>query len=95
MFKNSLDVERVKELVKCNDPVPLLFQWLVELWNASGVEDDLLNDYYDDREKSTRLLTETLEQVYAEFLAKKLLPQVSSHQVGEVLAQPRYALVLM
>jgi len=95
VFKNSLDAERAQELIKSDDPVTLLFHWLVESWDASGVEEELLNDYYDEGEKNTRLLTWTLEQVYGEFLVDVLLPRVTNHQVREVLAQPRYALVLM
>jgi len=92
---SELNAARVMELVKSNDPVATLFQWLVELWDAAGVDDVLLNDYYDEREKATRHLTWTLEQVYGEFLTDVLLPQVNSRQAAELLAQPRHALVLM
>ena len=92
---SNLTAARIIELLKAEDPVATLFHWLVELWDAAGVDDALLNDYYDEREKSTRHLTWTLEQVYGEFLTGVLLPQVDSRQVAELLAQPRHALVLM
>jgi hypothetical protein len=92
---SELNAARVIELVKSNDPVATLFHWLVDLWDTAGVDDDLLNDYYEEREKATRHLTWALEQVYGEFLTDVLLPQVSSRQVAELLAQPRHALVLM
>jgi hypothetical protein len=92
---SNLSAARIAELVKSDDPVATLFRWLVELWDAEGVDDALLNDYYDEREKSTRRLTWTLDQVYGEFLTGVLLPQVDSRQVAELLAQPRHALVLM
>ncbi len=95
MSTSNLSAARIAELVKSDDPVATLFHWLVELWDAEGVDDALLNDYYDEREKSTRHLTWTLEQVYGEFLTGVLLPQVDSRQVAELLAQPRHALVLM
>ena len=95
MSSSELNAARVVELVKSNDPVATVFHWLVELWDAAGVDDALLNDYYDEREKATRHLTWTLEQVYGEFLTEVLLPQVNSRQTAELLAQPRYALVLM
>jgi hypothetical protein len=72
-----------------------MFHWLLDLWDAVGVDEASLNDYYDEREKATRHLTWTLEQVYGEFLTDALLPRVSSRRVAELLAQPRYALVLM
>ncbi len=93
MSTSNLSAARIAELVKSDDPVATLFHWLVELWDAEGVDDALLNDYYDEREKSTRHLTWTLEQVYGEFLTDVLLPQVSSRQVAELLAQSRHALV--
>ncbi len=92
---SNLTAARIIELVKTDDPVATFFHWLVDLWDADGVDDALLDDYYDEREKATRNLTWTLEQVYGEFLVDVLLPQVSSRQVSEVLAQPRHALVLM
>jgi len=92
---SSLSAARIAELVKSDDPLATLFRWLVELWDGAGVDDALLNDYYDEREKATRHLTWTLEQVYGEFLTGVLLPQVDSRQVAELLAQPRHALVLM
>ena len=95
MSSSELNAARVVELVKSDDPVATLFHWLVDLWDAADVDDALLNDYYDERERATRHLTWTLEQVYGEFLTDVLLPQVSSHQVAELLAQPRHALVLM
>ena len=95
MSSSELNAARVIELVKSDDPVATLFHWLVDLWDAADVDDVLLNDYYDERERATRHLTWTLEQVYGEFLTDVLLPQVSSHQVAELLAQPRHALVLM
>ncbi|MCK4316123.1 MAG: hypothetical protein KAX24_10180, partial [Anaerolineae bacterium] len=57
----------IVDLVKTDDPVATVFGWLVELWDAAGVDDALLNDYYDEREKATRHLTWTLEQVYGDF----------------------------
>lgn len=95
MSSSELNVARVMELVKSSEPVATLFHWLVELWDAAGLDDVLLNDYYDEREKATRHLTWTLEQVYGEFLTHELLPQVNSRQAAELLAQPRHALVLM
>lgn len=97
MSASNLSTVRIAELVKGDDPVSTLFRWLVELWDATGVDDALLNDYYDEREKATRRLTLTLDQVYGEFLTDVLLPQVDrdSRQVAELLAQPRHALVLM
>ena len=95
MFTSNLSAARIAELVRSDDPVATVFCWLVELWDGAGVDDALLNDYYDEREKSTRRLTWTLEQVYGEFLTSVLLPQVDSRQVAELLAQPRHALVLM
>ena len=95
MSTGRLSGARIAELVKSEDPVATLFRWLVELWDAAGVDDGALNDYYDDREKNTRHLTWTLEQVYGEFLTHVLLPQVDSRRVAELLARPRYALVLM
>jgi len=92
---SNLSAARIAELVKSDDPVSTLFRWLVELWDGAGVDDVLLNDYYDEREKSTRRLTWTLDQIYGEFLTSVLLPQVDSRQVAELLAQPRHALVLM
>ena len=95
MSSSELNAARVVELVKSDDPVATLFHWLVDLWDAAGVDDALLNDYYDEREKATRRLTWTLKQVYDEFLTDVLLPQVDSRQVAELLAEPRHALVLM
>ncbi len=95
MSTSNLNAARIAELVKSDAPVATLFHWLVELWDGAGVDDALLNDYYDEREKSTRRLTWTLDQVYGEFLTGVLLPQVDSRQVAELLAQPRHALVLM
>jgi len=92
---NNFTAARIINLVKADDPVAIVFRWLVELWDAASVDDVLLNDYYDEREKATRHLTWTLEQVYGEFLTGVLLPQVDSRQVAELLAQPRHALVLM
>ncbi len=92
---NNFTAARIINLVKADDPVAIVFRWLVELWDAASVDDVLLNDYYDEREKATRYLTWTLEQVYGEFLTGVLLPQVDSRQVAELLAQPRHALVLM
>jgi hypothetical protein len=92
---SELNAARAVELVESNDPVATLFHWLVDLWDAAGVDDDLLNDYYEEQEKATCRLTWTLEQVYGGFLTDVLLPQVSSRQVTELLAQPRHALVLM
>jgi len=91
----DLTATHIVELVKTDDSVATVFHWLVELWDAEGVDDALLNDYYDEREKATRHLTWTLDQVYGEFLTGVLLPQVDSRQVAELLAQPRHALVLM
>ncbi len=95
MFTSNLGAARVAELIKSDDPVETLFRWLVDLWDADGVDGALLNDYYDEREKATRHLTWTLEQVYSEFLTNVLLPKVDSRRVAELLEQPRYALVLM
>ena len=95
MSSSELNAARVIELVKSDDPVATLFHWLVDLWDAADVDDALLNDYYDERERATRHLTWTLEQVYGEFLTDVLLPQVNSVQVAELLAQSRHALVLM
>jgi hypothetical protein len=92
---SDLNAARAIELIKSDDPLASVFRWLVDVWDATGVDDTLLNDYYDEREKATRHLTWTLEQVYGEFLTNVLLPQVSSKQVAELLAQPRHALVLM
>jgi len=92
---SDLTAARIIDLVKADDPVATLFRWLVELWDAAAVDDALINDYYDEREKATRHLTWTLEQVYGELLTGVLLPQVNSRQVTELLAQPRHALVLM
>lgn len=85
----------IVELVETKDPVATLFHQLMELWSATGVDDALLNDYYDEREKATRRLTWTLEQIYGEFLTDVLRPQVDSSQVAELLDEPRHALVLM
>lgn len=95
MFTSSLSATRVAELVKSDDPLETLFYWLADLWDADGVDDSLLNDYYDEREKATRHLTWTLEQVYGEFLTDVLLPRANSRRVAELLEQPSYALVLM
>jgi len=92
---SELNAARVFELVESDDPVATIFHWMTDLWDAAGVDDALLNDYYDEREKATRRLTWTLHQVYSEFLTDVLLPQVQSRQVSELLTQPRYALVLM
>ena len=91
----DLTAARIKDLIQAEDPLATLFPWLLDLWKPNGVDDALLNDYYDEREKDTRLLTWTLEQVYSELLDKVLLPQVNSRQVAELLREPRYALVLM
>jgi hypothetical protein len=92
---SNLTAADVIELIKANDPVATLFHRLVALWDAAGVDDALLNDYYDAREKATRRLTWTLEQVYGEFLTDVLLSRTGSDQVAELLNEPRYALVLM
>ena len=86
---------KIETLIQTTDPTATLFRWILELWDAEGVDDDLLNDYYDEREKATRRLTWTLNQIYEEFWEKELLPQVNSRQVSELLQEPRYALVLM
>lgn len=83
------------ELVKTDDPVSSLFQWLVELWDAGQADDALLNDYYEERERATRRLTWTLEQIYGEFLTDVLQPRLGSRQVAELLGEPRHALVVM
>jgi len=92
---SELNAARLRELIKSDDPIATVFRWLVDLWDAKGIDDALLNDYYDAREKATRRLTWTLEQVYGEFLTEVLLPQVNSRQVSELLGQSRHALVLM
>jgi len=92
---SELNAARVVELVKSDNPVATLFHWLVNLWDAADVDDALLNDYYEERERTTRHLTWTLEQVYGEFLTREFLPQVNSRQAAELLAQLRHALVLM
>jgi len=92
---NGWNAAEIIELVKTDDPVTTLFHRLVMLWDADGVDDALLNDYYDEREKATRRLTWTLEQIYDEFLTYVLLPRVDSGQVAELLNEPRHALVLM
>jgi hypothetical protein len=92
---SDLEAAGVIDLVKTQNPVSTLFRRLVALWDADGVDDALLNDYYDEHEKATRRFTWTLEQVYDEFLTDALLPQVDSGQLTEMMAEPRYAVVLM
>jgi len=92
---SDLKATQIIDLIQTDDPVAALFHRLVELWDAAGVDDALLNDYYDEREKATRRLTWTLEQVYNEFLTDVLVPRVDSGQVAEMLDEPRHALVLM
>jgi hypothetical protein len=95
VLSGDLSAIQIEELVKSSDPLAIVFRWLVNLWDASQVDDELLNDYYDERERATRQLTWVLEQVYGELLPKVLLPQANSKQVAELLTQPKYALVLM
>ena len=95
MFTSNLNAARVAELVKSEDPMATVFRWLVDLWDAAGVKDAVLNDHFDEREKATRHLTWTLEQIYGEFLTDVLLSQVHTRNVAQLLAQPRHALVLM
>ncbi|MFW6116739.1 MAG: hypothetical protein ACOC6F_03335 [bacterium] len=83
------------ELVKTDDPVSSLFHRLVELWDVGEVDAAVLSDYYEERERVTRRLTWTLEQIYGEFLPDVLRPQVGSRQVAELLGEPRHALVVM
>lgn len=92
---SDLGAADIIELVKTEDPVAALFHRLVELWDAGGVDDAVLNDYYDIRERSTRRLTWTLDQIYSEFLAEVLMPQVDSQPVADLLKEPCHALVLM
>jgi hypothetical protein len=91
----DLSAGDIIELVKTDDPVSSLFHRLVQLWDAAEVDDALLNDYYEERERATRRLTWTLEQIYGEFLTDVLRPRVGSNQVAELLSEPRYALVVM
>ena len=95
MSSSELDAARVAELVKSQAPVQTVANWLMALWDGADTTDATLNDYYEEREKATRLLTWTLEQVYGEFLSEELLPQVRSDRVVELLTRPRHALILM
>ena len=95
MSSSELDAARVAELVKSQAPVQTVANWLMALWDGADTTDATLNDYYEEQEKATRLLTWTLEQVYGEFLPEMLLPQVRSDRVAGLLTRPRYALVLM
>lgn len=91
----DLQAADIIELVRTEDPVATLFHRLVDVWDAAGVDDALLNDYYDTRERSIRHLTWMLEQIYTEFLVDVLTPQVESRPVAELLKETRHALVLM
>lgn len=95
MSSSQLNAARVAELIKSQAPVTTVANWLMALWDGAGIDDTALNDYYEEREKSTRLLTWAVEQVYGEFLPDVLLPQVRSNRVAELLTRPRHALVLM
>lgn len=95
MSSSDLNAARVAELVRSQAPVTTIANWLMALWDGAEATDAALNDYYEEREKATRLLTWTLEQVYGEFLPEMLLPQVRSDRVAELLTRPRHALVLM
>jgi hypothetical protein len=92
---NELTAARVAELVESQAPVTTVARWVMDFWDAAGVAPAALNDHYEEREKSTRLLTWAVEQIYDEFLPEALLPQVHSSRVAELLARPRHALVLM
>jgi hypothetical protein len=94
-MSDTLTAAQIKALVTTEDPVATVYGWLCDLWDPANIDDALLNDYYDEREKATRRLTWTLDQVYGEALEKVLLPQVTSRQVTELLREPRYALILM
>jgi len=90
--KDKMDYSNLLErLVKCDEPIELLWQRLMELWNQCRLQSKDVEEYYDNGEEQTSELENfvfrTYRDVYSEIVCKCMQTQIYPHFLDELTAQ--------